>query len=144
MTTTISIDLIHIGERFRKDLGDLDALAASIKKIGLLHPIGIDSKYNLVFGQRRLEACKRLGLTHVPVRVIDIDNPLKAENDENEVRKDFTPSEKIAIGRAIEKLLAGRQGNPTGANQYDSGNPQKIAEFQPQGESRDIAAKTVS
>lgn len=62
---------------------------------------------------------------------------------ENEHRKDLTPSEKVEIARKIEETLAGRQGNPTGTNQHSSGNPQKIAEFQPQGESRDIAAKAV-
>ena len=45
--------------------------------------------------------------------------------------------------KRIERALAGRQGNPTGANQHSLGNPQKIAEFQPKGESRDIAAKAV-
>ena len=38
--TLIPIDSIKIGNRFRKDLGDIASLAENIKEIGLLHPIG--------------------------------------------------------------------------------------------------------
>jgi len=63
-------------------------------------------------------------------------------------RLEFKPSERVEIARRIEESLAGRQGNPTGANQYvpakseDEGNTQNFAEFH-KGESRDIAAKSV-
>jgi hypothetical protein len=49
------IEYIIIGNRFRKDLGDLDSLAKSIAEIGLLHPIAIAENNELVAGQRRLE-----------------------------------------------------------------------------------------
>ena len=52
-----AIDGIVIGERHRKDLGDLDALAASIGKLGLLQAIGVTKSNELVFGERRLRAC---------------------------------------------------------------------------------------
>ena len=35
------IDSIEIGERHRRDLGEIDGLAESIKQVGLLHPIVI-------------------------------------------------------------------------------------------------------
>ena len=37
----LPIDQIKIGTRHRKDLGDIDALAANIAELGLLHPIVI-------------------------------------------------------------------------------------------------------
>jgi hypothetical protein len=41
-TATRRVDEIIIGERHRKELGDIDALAASIGgKVGLLHPVVI-------------------------------------------------------------------------------------------------------
>ena len=49
-------DSIQIGERHRKDLGNLEALAASIAAEGLLQPIGITEENVLVFGERRLRA----------------------------------------------------------------------------------------
>ena len=73
---------------------------------------------------------------------------LRMERDENEQRLDFTPSERVAIARRIEESLAGRQGNPTGANQYATGksnhdgNGQNFVQFQ-RGKSGDIAARAV-
>ena len=51
---------------------------------------------------------RKLGWEYVPVhRVGGLDDTLKqlrAERDENTCRKDFTPSEAVAIGKAIEDL----------------------------------------
>jgi len=113
MSDIVSIEEIKIGNRYRKDLGNIDALVASIKRLGLLQPIGVDSEYNLIFGERRLLACKNLKWKEVPVRVLNIPDLLRAENDENIVRKDFTPSERVAIGTAIEEQLGNRQGQRT-------------------------------
>jgi len=55
-----AINSIKIGKRFRKDLGDIDALARSINEVGLLHPIVITPDGELLAGQGRLEACKKL------------------------------------------------------------------------------------
>lgn len=52
---------ISVGQRFRQDLGDIGALAQSIQKFGLLQPIGVDERYRLIFGQRRLAASRLLG-----------------------------------------------------------------------------------
>ena len=108
------ISLINVHGRFRKDFGDIPALADSIKELGLLQPIGIDSGYRLVFGERRLRAFKHLGRDTIPVRFVNLESLMKGELAENEFRKDFTPSERVAIGEAIEQELEGRRG----ANQH--------------------------
>ncbi len=46
--------------------------------------------------QRRLEAMRKLGRTHVPVRMVPIDDIVRGEFDENAVRADFLPSSKSA------------------------------------------------
>ena len=84
-------------------MGDLDALAVSIREHGLLHPVVITADGTLVAGERRLRACTLLGWKHVPVTVVDVPDLLRAERDENEVRKAFTPTEAVAIGRVIEE-----------------------------------------
>lgn len=99
------IDDITVGSRVRKDMGDLQTLAESMARLGMLEPIGVSSKGELVYGQRRLEAAQSLGWHEVPVVIIDMANPLQAERDENEERKDFTPSEKVAIARQIQDRL---------------------------------------
>lgn len=98
----MNIGDINIGLRARKDLGDIAALAKSIETHGLLHPIVVKSDNTLVAGERRIRACESLGWTDIPARVIDVADLLSAERDENNVRKDFTPSEAVAIGRLIE------------------------------------------
>jgi len=110
----VKVSKIKVGERFRKDLGDLLQLQASIENVGLLHPIGITVDMNLVYGGRRLQAYKNMGKKEIPCVLIDIDNLLQIEFDENteDIRKDFTPSEKLAIVRAIEDQLGERRGNP--------------------------------
>jgi ParB-like chromosome segregation protein Spo0J len=104
----LKVDQIEIGKRYRKDLGDLGELAASIKAVGLLHPIVVTPAHVLVSGERRLQACIQLGWTKAPVHVVknleDARARLKAEHDENECRKPFTPSERVAIGEALRPL----------------------------------------
>ena len=96
------LDKIKIGKRHRKDLGDIPALAASIAELGLLHAIVVDDDMRLVCGRRRLAACKHLEWESVPVRVVSLPALLLAERDENTIRKDFLPSEAVAIGGALE------------------------------------------
>ena len=65
-----AIDEIVVGDRHRRDLGDIDGLAASIEDIGLLHPITVDEQSQLLAGARRRAACKRLGWRDIPVNVV--------------------------------------------------------------------------
>lgn len=99
---------IVVGERVRKDYGDLDGLMASIAELGLLQPIGLAPGNRLLFGGRRLEAVKRLGWTevsvHRPTTQTDALTLLKAERDENICRKDMTLEEQVDLGRRIEEL----------------------------------------
>ena len=60
---------VQIGERHRHDMGDIDALAASMARIGLLHPIVVTPEGLLVCGERRLCAAKRLGWETIPVTI---------------------------------------------------------------------------
>lgn len=134
---------IRKGKRYRTDLGDIDALAASIKVNGLLHPVVVTSDNLLVAGERRLAAVSLLGWTRVPVRIIDPVDLLTAERDENAVRKDFTPTEAVAIAAAIrpveQELARERQGRPGQARS------ETVSERSPMalGESRERVAAAV-
>lgn len=102
----MKIDSIIIGERVRKDMGDLQGLADSIKRHGLLHPIVVKPDGSLIAGHRRIEAVKLLGWTEIQETVIDVENLVMAERDENVERKDFAPTELVAIGRLLEAQIA--------------------------------------
>ena len=60
----IAISKIKIGKRLRKDLGDVDELAESIKRYDLLSPIILkridNDSYKLLAGWRRIQAYKIL------------------------------------------------------------------------------------
>jgi ParB family chromosome partitioning protein len=65
----VPIASITVGPRIRKDIGDIDALAASIAELGLLHPIVIDKHHKLLAGERRLRAAQKLGWTTIPATI---------------------------------------------------------------------------
>lgn len=110
---TLPLEAVEVGNRFRQDHGDIDALAASIETIGLLQPIGVDRGHNLIFGHRRYLAHQRLGRETIQARIIEVPSLLQAEHDENELRKGFTTSERVAIAKAIEVEIGNRQGQRT-------------------------------
>ena len=58
----------------------------------------------LIAGYRRLLACQRLGWTEVPVRVVRLTEIVRGECAENTFRKDFTPSEAVAMAAALRPL----------------------------------------
>lgn len=93
---------IRIGNRFRKDIGNLESLKNSIREIGLLHPLVVSEKNELIAGYRRLKALQELGYEESSVTVVNLEDLAKGEVQENLVRKDFTVSEMVAIKRAME------------------------------------------
>ena len=104
----VKIEDIKVRRRVRKDLGDLAALKESLRNYGLLNPITLNSNYELVAGQRRLEAAKILGWERINAIVIDstvgkIDQ-LEMELEENNQRKDFTDEELLEGYRRLERL----------------------------------------
>ena len=66
-----AIDSIVVADRHRSDLGDLSDLAASIKAIGMLNPVTITADGRLIAGQRRMEACRLLGVGNESGRPVD-------------------------------------------------------------------------
>jgi ParB family transcriptional regulator, chromosome partitioning protein len=101
--------LAEPGDDSRKDIGDIGELAASIRSVGLLQPIGVrvlaDSHYRVIFGHRRLAAVSSLGWRSVPAVVID------AEPSEDLLRALVENIQRRALSRqeralALEQLLA--------------------------------------
>jgi ParB family chromosome partitioning protein len=74
----IPIDKIFISKanvRTRQVEADLDKLMANIKRVGLIHPVIVfktDDKYELIVGQRRYLACKKLGWEKIPAIVTGV------------------------------------------------------------------------
>ena len=104
---TIQISEIIQTNRTRADLGELGALAESIRRHGLLQPIVIDANNELRCGSRRLAAVKLLCWKEVPIVRLEYLSPLEQleiELDENSRRKDFTWQEELTLRVRIIKL----------------------------------------
>jgi ParB family transcriptional regulator, chromosome partitioning protein len=85
----------------------LEALALSIKEVGILQPIvvrKVGSGYELIAGERRLRGAKRAGLATVPVIVRESDDAdsLREALIENIHREDLNP---IELADAFRELL---------------------------------------
>jgi hypothetical protein len=133
----IAIADVAVRDRFRKDMGDLNALADSIAQQGLLQPIGVTEDRVLVFGERRLVACRDiLGLVEIDARIVSVTSIVEGEYAENEIRKDFTVSERVAIGRAVETAIGDRRGT----NQHSTDEERKNF-YTPQNRTSEVAAK---
>lgn len=137
------IDQIQIGERGRTELGDVDALAKSIKDVGLLHPVVVTADGHLVAGERRLAAVRILGWLDVAVTVVDLDNAadaLQAELEENTCRKALSAYEADVIRQKRERVLAPKAKEQQG-KRTDLQPSANLAEGQPASrETRKAAA----
>jgi len=102
----VPISEIKISERFRKELGNLELLMESIRRVGLLHPIGITKDKVLVYGRRRLEAVKRLGWKEIPTIQVDLPSFERriAELEENLRRKNLTWQEEVIAKKELDDL----------------------------------------
>lgn len=103
----IDIEKVSIGDRIRKDMGDLKELSDDIAKNGLINPPVVTPDFELIAGERRLQAMKELGYKQVEVRIMkveDAEHKLNLEINENENRKDFNKSERIEYARQLERI----------------------------------------
>jgi len=103
----VKVSDVKVGDRFREELGDIEELAISIGEKGLVQPISIDGKGNLLAGGRRLAAAGIAGLKTVPAITLEVHGELDSreiELIENTLRKDFTWVERANLERRIYEL----------------------------------------
>lgn len=146
----VSISKIVVGERHRKELGDIHGLAKSIGEIGLLQPIGVTSAMQLVWGERRLRACEELGWKDIPA-VVDpsLDDTLRAmtaQQHENTCRKPFSHTEAVNVAADIEEIIRqqSKERQHEGQKSGGRGNKKLPAKFTgSNGETREKVAAAV-
>src|SRR5580765_1928841 len=81
------------------DADELAGLQESIRAHGILQPLVVRSlgdRFQLIAGERRLRAAQSIGLTDVPVHIVDFNDQevLEAALVENIQRSDLNPIEK--------------------------------------------------
>ena len=114
-TRDIALDQIRVSTfNTRKDLSagtedtDIDDLANSIRNLGLLNPITVrvaaDDQYDLVAGQRRYLAFRRLGMSTIPAIIkddLDDTGAMVVSLVENVHRADMNPMDKARAYQGI-------------------------------------------
>jgi ParB family chromosome partitioning protein len=103
----IPIEDIIVKKRIRQDMGDIPALAESMKRFGLLSPLVINKKNELIAGGRRLEAARYLGWKTINVVVLDVPEKLaklEYEIEENMQRQNFSSDEITRAARELNRL----------------------------------------
>src|SRR5208337_2967526 len=122
---------ITIGDRFRKDYGNLEALKASITHYttdtfsGLLEPIILDRENNLLAGGRRLRAFTELNRPRIPAQYLDEIDAIQAreiELEENVQRKDLDWAEQCELIAEIDALKKIKYAGQTKTASPDSPN----------------------
>lgn len=116
MLNYVDPDEVVVDGRIRKDCGNLDELADDIRENGLINPPTVyydleDEKYHLIAGERRLRACKKISsMRKIPVLVITDpigeEQRLRMEISENEVRQDFSKSERVDYMKRLARIEA--------------------------------------
>ena len=97
---------------------DLEELAASLKKHGIVQPLvvrpvaGAAERYEIIAGERRWRAAQRAGVHEVPVTVLDVSDreALELAIVENVQRTDLNPVEEARGYQALIEEFSYRQG----------------------------------
>lgn len=141
-----AVDAIRAGQRHRTDLGDVEALAGSIRRLGMLEPIVITPDGELVLGARRLAAVKLLGWREVPVWIVpavtDRLRILRAVVDDHEHTKQLNPVEQAGLYAELKELYtayarARQEGSRFGGEPGPGESPEP-------GEARVLAARALT
>lgn len=138
----VNIGKVTVGKRIRKDYGDITSLADDIEDRGLINPPVVTPDYELIAGERRLRALKKLDYKQIEVRVMsveDYEHQLQIEISENEERKDFTYSEKMDYAKQLERIEAKKAKERMATNKKGTVPGPKPKK----GETREIVGKAV-
>ena len=106
-----SIEVNPFQPRSNFDDTSLEELASSIRELGLIQPITVRKlgydRYQLVSGERRYRASKRIGLERIPayIRIANDQESLEMALVENIQRQDLDPVEiALSYQRLIEEI----------------------------------------
>lgn len=107
----VPIEKIKTSLVIRKRGGlDIDGMMRSIESHGLLHPIGLTSDYELVYGWRRFQACELLKMDTIPAVFIRKEHlRYQVMKTENNLREELTPEEKVVLAHRLEEEIRKNQ-----------------------------------
>lgn len=127
-----SIDSIQVGDRHRRETGDLKPLMDSLERVGLLQPVTITPGGYLICGFRRLEAARKLGWNNLRVWVrsglSDDLTRLLAERDDNITHKPLSAYEAAQLYDEMFTLIQEDANRRQRATRFGAANHDNSAE----------------
>lgn len=125
----IKLSEIEIGPRIRGAVGPVDDLIEAIERAGgIIQPIILDQNNKLLNGRRRLEAATKLGyeeIEYITRHVEDDDERLMLEWQENEGRKDLSPSKRLELAKKFNIELKEKAKKRKEKAQFKKEKPKK-------------------
>lgn len=98
--------LVRENWNLRTDEGDLTSLVESIKQSGVLQPLIVNGKMELIAGHRRLAAAKLAGVDLIPVEMRNCDAP---DTEERLINIDENLERSALEGADLDKAIALRK-----------------------------------
>lgn len=141
----MKIDEIIVKDRIRKDTGGIMELVNDIKANGLINPVTVNTDHVLLAGYRRLTACKALGWTDIPAHMVSTESEeqeLRIEISENEMRKEFSMTERLDYARRLQRIESIKAEQRKQSGQFGSDVPNS-APPEEQGKTRDKVAASI-
>lgn len=123
-----------------------DEIKRSIEIYGIRDPLKVSTDYTVISGHQRLRIAKELGLTSVPIEIIDpvevedvksgrvtpeqyLEYLLIAENVERRGQAETDPMKKARIAQFLKEYWGVKRGNPQLGNNSPIGSRKDIASF---------------
>jgi ParB family chromosome partitioning protein len=122
----VPVTAILVTHNPRTDLGPLDELRESVAARGILNPLLIRNTAagtELLGGHRRLQCARDLGLTHVPCRLVETDEPEVIKLLDNNSAETLSPTD-VCLG--LKRLLPAFAGNKSALARAVSKSPSYV------------------
>lgn len=144
----LKISDIVIDDRIRQTVGNIEELALDLRVNGQIVPITVrianDGTYHLVAGYRRITAMRLNGEDTIEAFVIPEDDEetlLRMEISENEIREDFTRTERMNYIKRLDEIESKKANERRLATLNNS--TVEVQNSAQRGKSRDIVAEQV-
>src|SRR5205823_8402966 len=125
------------GEHYR-------GFCADIARRGLRVPLEITAANIVLDGVTRLRAARDLGLTAVPVRIVEAADELEYALLAAIERRQLTPSQRAALAVELQQYQEAREAAKTRQRANLKNQQDEVAELPPRGKTRDQAASWAS
>lgn len=108
-SANISVSKLYSANVIAPLSDDIYTLTEAIKRHGLQRAIAIDTDNQVIFGIKRLQAYRYLGLRTILGWRLSLSDLLQTKYSQTIITKTFLISERVAIGIALEKYIGNRR-----------------------------------